>query len=436
MGTSEVGPYRTVGHDNPFYVLQYDKGGRTRSPETLNLARTEMRSRDFTDVVVFSHGWSNDWEAATARYNSFADGFVGQRADDPTRRALLLGIFWPSTLLVMPGEREPDIAGGNEAPQDPDTVARDDVTEALGAAAATRVKELFARDELNNQETTELASLLVPIYRGGVEELGEDSPPPTAQELASSWLTGPPLVTLPASEDSESEDWGIVDDTGSGPQAAAFWDRFDPRNAVRAASVWLMKDRAGRVGTSAVGPLLREALDQTDARVHLVGHSFGGKVVLSALCAEPVKRPVHSVLLLQPAVNHLCFSESVPGLGKPGGYREALARVERPIFSTYSAHDAPLTRFFHWALRRSGDLGEPQVAAWPDPPSDYAALGGFGPHGADADTQWVKLQKPEEAYTLDPDKKIAAVDGTSGIHGHGAVSIPETWWALRELMSA
>ncbi len=435
MTTSEVQPYRIVGPDNPFYILQYDKRGATRSPETLKHVRAAIRSNDFTDVVIFAHGWNNDWADATARYDSFADGFLAQASDDPARRALLIGIFWPSALLVMPGEREPDVAGG--APQDnvdPDAAALDEVTAELDGAGAARARALFARDELDERETTELAKLLAPIYRGGVDELGEDGAPPTPKDLAGSWLAGPPLVTVPASEVADDDDWGTVTETDVAPQPAALWNKLKPRDAIRAASVWLMKDRAGRIGTAAVGPLIREALAKSDARVHLIGHSFGGKVMCSALCAEPVQRPVHSVLLLQPAVNHLCFAESVPGVGRPGGYRPALDRVERPIFSTYSAHDAPLTKFFHWALRRKGDLGEPQVAAWPEPPSDYAALGGFGPHGADADTQWVTLHKPEESYTLDPDKKIAAVDGTVGIRGHGAISVPETWWALRELM--
>jgi hypothetical protein len=87
-------------------------------------------------------------------------------------------------------------------------------------------------------------------------------------------------------------------------------------------------------------------------------------------------------------------------------------------------------------LRRKGDLGEPRIAAWPEPPNVYAALGGFGPRGADNDTQWVTLQQPKIPYTIDPDKKLVAVDGTNGIGGHGKVSVPATWWALRELVLA
>jgi hypothetical protein len=435
-------PFRTVGRGNPLWILQYDKRGASRSPETLEQARAAVRSGDFTDVFVFSHGWNNDWKAATHRYNGFVDGFIAQRADDPDRRALLLGIFWPSALLVMPGEREPVFAAAvGDEPREPESDDLADIVEELDRDAAARVRELAARRALDERGAEELAALLAPVYRSDGPELGEDGTPPAAPQLAESWLSGtapvapqpPPAAAQAGGEDDD--DFGVVAGRQAGPQAAGLLDAFNPRNAIRAASVWLMKDRAGRVGAEAVGPLVREALVESEARVHLVGHSFGAKVALSALCSRPVARPVHSVLLLQPAVNHLCFAEAGGGQAA-GGYRTALDRVERPVFSTYSAHDAPLTRFFHWALRRSGDLREPLPAAWPEPPSPYAALGGFGPHGADGDTQRIPLKEPGRAYTLDPAKRLVAVDGTRSIKSHGAVSVPSTWWALRQLIDA
>jgi pimeloyl-ACP methyl ester carboxylesterase len=163
------------------------------------------------------------------------------------------------------------------------------------------------------------------------------------------------------------------------PAAACILDFLDPRNAIRAATVWQMKDRAGTVGALGVGPLLQEILTQSSARIHLMGHSYGGKVVLSALCHSQLKRDVTSVLLLQPAVSYLCFGENIDGKGTDGGYREALTRVERPIFSTFSGRDAPLTKFFHLAVRRDSDLGEQKIAGVP--PSKFAALGGSGPGG-------------------------------------------------------
>ncbi len=192
MTTSSLTPFRTVGRDNPFWVLQYDKHGSTRSPETLAEARRAIRSGDYTDVVVFSHGWNNDWNAAITRYNEFVDGLVGQLPDHPGRRALLLGIFWPSALLVMPGEREPMMAAalGNGS-ADPDAEALGEVTEELDPADADRVRTLSAKSQLDADETAELAELLAPVYRAEGPEIGEDPAPPAAAGLAEGWLSSP-----------------------------------------------------------------------------------------------------------------------------------------------------------------------------------------------------------------------------------------------------
>jgi hypothetical protein len=441
MTTTELKPYRTVGARNPFWILQYDKKGASRSPETLEQVRKAAASGRFTDIVVFSHGWNNDWEAATKRYDHFVDGAVGQFPDDPDRRVLLVGIFWPSALLVLPGEREPDFAAGvgepAGPPPDPDAALLDVVTESLPPADAARVRELAARETLDPDATAELAALLAPLYRSEGPELGENPVPPDGATLAASWLSAAPPVEsrAPAAPtDDESDDFGaVVTGPQGGPRAAGFWEYLDPRNAIRGASVWLMKDRAGRVGAAAVGPLIRDMLADSTANLHLVGHSFGAKVVLSAVATKPLPRAVHSMLLLQPAVNHLCFADA--GDGQPaGGYAVVLDRVENRVFSTYSPHDKPLTRFFHWALRRDGDVREPLPAPWPDPPNVYAALGGFGPHGAESRTQRLPLQSAGTRYRLDQGRTLVALDGTQGISGHSDISGPRTWWALRELM--
>ena len=88
---------------------------------------------------------------------------------------------------------------------------------------------------------------------------------------------------------------------------------------------------------------------------------------------------------------------------------------------------------FHLAVRREADRYEPRIAAWPEPPSPYAALGGYGPREADDLTQQVVLRPAGSAYALDPEQPLAAVDATDGISGHGAISNARTWWALREL---
>src|SRR5262249_20366008 len=157
----------------------------------------------------------------------------------------------------------------------------------------------------------------------------------------------------------------------------------------------------------------------------------GGRALLPPLAAPAaLPRPVDSLLLLQPAVSHLCFAREVPKRHGPGGYRAALDRVHLPILSTYSGNDFPLTQVFHLALRRQDDLGELKIAAPGEPPSVYAALGGFGPRGA-GETLRKIIADTQSRYALGAGApRLYGLDGTATIGSHGGISNLSTWWAL------
>ena len=114
--------------DVPFYVITYDKHGTCTSPAALDQLIETSKSK--SDVIVFSHGWNNDWQAATSRYERFADRILAVRRqhwNPPTRsfNPVLVGVFWPSTALVAPWEQAPDIAAAGL--DDPDVAAVADV---------------------------------------------------------------------------------------------------------------------------------------------------------------------------------------------------------------------------------------------------------------------------------------------------------------------
>jgi pimeloyl-ACP methyl ester carboxylesterase len=211
-------------------------------------------------------------------------------------------------------------------------------------------------------------------------------------------------------------------------------ESFDPRSLLRGASVWMMKDRAGTVGAHGVADLLTGLLGASaTARVHAIGHSFGCRVLLSAICFPPsLPRKVDSLLLLQPAVSHLCFASEIASTGKPGGYRAALERVDQPILLTFSNEDQPLHNFFHLALVRASDVGDAQIAGGDEPPNIYAALGGYGPRGVAAgECETIPINPVGQPYKLGADApEIYALDGAGVIHGHGDFNQEATWWAL------
>jgi hypothetical protein len=163
--------------------------------------------------------------------------------------------------------------------------------------------------------------------------------------------------------------------------------------------------------------------------------------MLSAAAADPKpSRKLKSMLLLQPAISHLSFAAKVTGRNGPGGYRRVLERVENPIFSTYTASDFPLHTIYHLALLRQKDLGEAQIAAAAtragNPPNVYAALGGYGPRGAD-EALIDPIPKPGENFNYPSGARLVGLDGSLDrrIDSHGGVANPYTAWALRKQMT-
>ncbi|MET0899681.1 MAG: hypothetical protein ABWY45_17370 [Mycobacterium sp.] len=423
-------PWKTLPSDLgevPFYIVTFDKHGDCTSPAALDQLVESSKTK--TDVFVFSHGWNNDWEAATNRYDNFVERFLAVRQQhwQPPSRTfapVLVGVVWPSAALVAPWERGPDIAAAGIV--DPELAAlADELDPERKAALLHIVSAPTARG------ADDLADILAAALPAASDEVGGDADLLSPDDLRSVWqaVSDQDPTSPPRRPGGFIEQPGGEADVLVAP-AAAGWNPLDKiRDAVRTTTVLLMKDRAGRVGGNGVNQMLHRLLNVGDARIALVGHSYGAKVVLSAVSNGPApSRKVDSVLLLQPALSCYAFAADIDG--HPGGYRPALDRVRLPILTTYSQHDEPLTRFFHLAVRRKSDLGEAVIAAPGQPPSKFAALGGFGPHGVDGDVDHLPMPAVGTAYPQATGRRIVAIDGTPYISSHGAVETPETAWAL------
>ena len=455
-----AGPYRQINLPDagsaPFYVIPFDKDGACTAPRTRAALVSQLAAGQPSHVFLFSHGWNNTWPSAIKKYEDFITGFARSRAAHPLSgqfRPVLIGVFWPSAALVQDEEQAPVIAGGGV---DDDAVAEQQtelrmLAEQIDPSRRERFYELAQSTDLDEDASAELAALLAPVWAGtpndGVEpdELGSN-PALGAAELLRVWRNaqtlesaasdrapGPlptptgPFAPPPGALAGGSAPTGAVG-VDDNPSAAGPLNKLSTRNIIRTATVLLMKDRAGRVGARGVSQLLDAVLSATAAPVHLVGHSYGCKLVMSALCSLPASaRAVESALLLQPAISYLCFAENVRGLGGPGGYRPGLTRSRQPILATYSRHDQPLTALFHLAVRRASDLGEVQIAA--TPPSRYCALGGFGPFDA-VEAPHIAAQSPGTPYSYPDGARVLGVESSSVIKGHSDINNAATWWML------
>ncbi len=454
------------GRSAPLFIVPFDKGGLCTGPQTRAALIEEAKNGGYSDIFLFSHGWNNDWPTATGRYQDFFDQFRQVRlragAAPASYKPLLVGIFWPSTLLVFGKEKGPSIAGGGASQEEsgPEEAALFaslyEIGESLAPEQRERFYQLATAEALSRDEARQLAELLLPLYGDAQDEIAEGDgnlgSDLDAEALVDLWSRIPDAAAQAAAAEAEEEDdddeflGGIGmettanEATNEGPQAAGILGKLIglPRQAIRAFSVWQMKDRAGVVGSNGVSPLLRELIAaNANARTHLVGHSFGAKVVLSAVAsgAPLADDAVESILLLQPAVNFWCFAQDVDGLGFPGGYHDVPRAVKQPLTMTFSKKDIPLHRLFGVAVtRRKKDLGEVKIAG-PLSPSRYGGLGGWGPRGVSSPgTETVAMPRDGEPFPpLDGSgaREILALDGSAGIvNGHGDVATPHTAWAL------
>lgn len=422
----------------PWFMLPFDERGSCTAPQLLTTLSECAAGGSFTDVILFSHGWNTTWAYATASYRRFMHNFSEVRKSVENSpgafRPLLVGIFWPSIGFVLPWEESPLVASSET-----DDLSREEYLHAvhelaadLAPAGRPRFYELISTTTpLTRAQAAELGDLLLPIYQGDGIEFSVPQAE-SAEDLCAAWFA----AAAQSPETDTSGSFGFAMDAASGPAAAGHLDYLDPRWPLRLASVWQMKDRAGRVGSYGVGPVLRDLLiSAPTARVHLAGHSFGCKVVLSALCHQQLPRQVESALLLQPAISAYCFAADAAGPGRPGGYCQAPSRVRSHIMLTFSHRDRPLHRFFHLAVRRKSDIGEVNTAAGAVSP--YAALGGYGPQGLKPEEARVEpMRKPEEgSYLLGGNNpKIVALNGGALVKSHGDYVTVATAFALSNLV--
>jgi hypothetical protein len=437
-----IGPYETLNGQFPLYILQFDKAGSPKSAQTTSVLLDEIGSGKYTHIYLFSHGWNNDFGDAIGLYRDFFKLFLQLRpqyAAKPNQeyKPVFIGLHWPSIVLLLPWETGPRIAAGDDqadAIYDSFARARDLIAEELDEKVRARFYDLTSAEKLTEAEARELAEILAPLYRASA--MDADAGKEAAVDvdgIVGAWQSLP--GNEPAAAAPDYSHHGRVKTDGEAPttpRAASLSDFLDPRNAVRVTTVLTMKDRAGLVGGNGLAPLLEKLIPAAGtAPIRMIGHSYGARVLLTALGSPGQgEGKVSSVLLLQPAVNQYCFAVAVPGLGVPGGFVRSLKRIRAPIYSTFSHKDKPLWALFHLAARRLTDRGEIRYAA--EGASDFSALGGYGPAGMiPGDSAEETIHKAGMRYNPAPGVKVLALDGSAGeIGGHGDVRTEYTCWAL------
>jgi hypothetical protein len=181
-----------------------------------------------------------------------------------------------------------------------------------------------------------------------------------------------------------------------------------------ALSFWAMKRRAGevgeRLGRECLAPLWRSL--SRAPRLHLVGHSFGAKLVTSVVLGGA--RPASLTLLLG-AFSAFAFAPEIPRFGRPGFYCRLLTerQVQGPIVVLRTDHDTALATFYRALTggdevgrRRDGTRGAGRRTLTEAVAT--SALGAVGARGVGAP----ELDLVDVQQTGIPDYRIVNVDGS------------------------
>jgi hypothetical protein len=433
-----------------YVEAQFNKDGTSSSQNQINLPAT------VTDLFVISHGWNNDASEARELYRKLFENFVAvaQPGDLPGREFAILGVIWPSKKFdeLVAASSAPGAAGGSAAVKTAadkasDQPLKDKLDEmakfftepaqqkALNEAKAL-VPDLQEKGSARQEFVNKIRSLLDPTA-ANEEDASKTFFEDDGNELMKNLKVD--------EEDLDKEVAGDTDGSASLPLGvgtvppvqggaaglATFLAGFKAAamNVLNFTTYYEMKARAGSVGKNGVAKVI-DNLPAHVKCVHLVGHSFGGRVVTAA-AANSTTPKIKSMSLLQTAFSHNGFSKSMKGF-----FRSVVdnKRVDGPILVTHTKNDKAVGVAYPLASRINGDT----AAAFGDKDDKF---GGLGRNGA----QQMETKPSQEAIdgSLLPENgnysfqagKFHNLEGSPFISGHGDVTGKQIAHAIRKAIA-
>jgi hypothetical protein len=381
-----------------------------------------MAKGGITDLFVLSHGWNNGVDSARDLYQAMFTLLADQLGKHLSSSAAV-GVIWPS--LLFPDD-DPD-----NAPAVPSTGAQ--LASALTPAFPQQQQQLATMGQLLDQQPQDPAALnqfhqlatgLVTTKPQGVEDTGEAAllTADTATAFGHAAAMAPHATTAAQ---------------GIGNPFTGLWS--GAREVLRTMSYYEMKNRAGVVGQNGLGPLLA-SLSGPDGppRVHLMGHSFGARLVSYTLAGLPANRtgsasPVKSLTLIQGAFSHFTFASSLMfDPSRAGGLTGDGSRVDGPLLATFSAADRAVGWWYPAASMLAGQDSESAA----DLVFRWGAMGhdGYQQNPTPTPLLLAPQGKPYEFqpggfYSLDANAVICA--NQSAFSGaHSDIRHPEVLWAV------
>lgn len=450
----------------PFWQLTFDAQGDL-DEASARAVLDGIAGAGITDLVVFSHGWNNSQASADRLYRAWFRTMAGQRdrlQTDPRVTLGAVGVFWPSQMWsdepipdfepaplgvpVLDGGPVLGAAAAAASAAATHTATMDDATlDGLrstfpdGADQLTRIADLLGRtpstaglEALKDELTDFLKATTVPHAVPDSAAPGDSAEVPGMVEDSPEAVFGRYAAQLKlAGMRLEGEGDGGA--AGLGDRLKGLW--HGAKEAARQATYWQMKNRAGVVGQRGLGPFLGRLQEADDGlRVHLVGHSFGARLVSFALLGlpEPARgSTVASVTLLQGAFSHFAFAPRLPfDASRSGALDGMTARIDGPLTVCFSSHDDAVGTFYPLAsmtAREDAAGAQDRFYRW----------GGMGHDGAQATGALLDAVRPAgpgtgyrfrhgQALNIDCSDVVARGGAPSGAHSD--IVHPELTWIV------
>lgn len=435
----------------PHWEIQFDKAGNTDAAARAALI-DQITMAELTDLIIMSHGWGASVDQARQMYGQWFGMLPPLLPRGFAARVGTVGVFWPA--LLWPDEPQPaasDTTAGGAAALPEATV---DGTPGAPVAALGGVYG----DPGQRQILSQLAALLdgqspdeqaLAQFHDQMRALAatepqaiseEDSGPlvmldENPQTLAARFAAALDQATLQATTGLAAvgdggqtfDEGGAADlpditlaDTGQaaaggiGDITSRLWG--GAKEALRAFTYWQMKQRAGTVGQQGLGPFLGDLAAQApNLHLHLIGHSFGARLVSFSLAGLPDRQPspVRSLTLLEGAFSHFAFAPALPqDPARSGALKGMMQRVAGPLLACYSSHDTAVGIFYPTASMTANDdaagLTDDLMFRW----------GGIGHDGAQAvNATTVPLQATGTPYHFAP-SQFTNIDASAVVcHG-------------------
>lgn len=442
---------QTVGGFS-YFEVEFTKDGAASDPAQVAALHDFVVQAGTTDLLVISHGWNNDMADARALYARFLASLraVLDRGLVPAsagaRSFAVMAVLWPSKKFAD----EELIPSGAAALGSAVSIAfvqqqLDRLEAALQspdkAPTLARARALVPALENSPKAQEDFANLirsLLPATEAEADDASTDFFSRSGKELMDR-LSKPTTVGMGAASAGGAAAISMGGPGSPMAAAAGLGETFSgilsaARSLLNYSTYYLMKERAGTVGRGGVNGVLRQLkASRPEMRVHLIGHSFGGRLV-TAVADGPTGQSAlvfDTLTLLQAAFSHNGFAAKFDGT-RDGGFRAVVTehRIRGPILITHSKRDRAVGVAYPLASRVSGQ----DAAALGD---ENDRFGGIGRNGAQHTPERVvgTLQPTTVPYAFAPGK-VFNLNADAVIAEHSDICHDEVAFAVLTAVAA